>query len=306
MKSVLKLVVSVGLLLGVLPFAPLEAGAEENPPIVTPGNILRFDLGPADPPMPQARFGDQWLIVAKERNRWAVLLGVDIATEPGNYLLAVNHSTTDTLHFSVRARRDPVMRRSPAEAPSLEKEALIEAQLQRIQLGMGKKPEGVAKLPLWRPAPVRLVDRFGTRQILPDGGYRPVRHLSFELASDTTVRAPTDGKVVGVADIGRGRLVALDHGQGLVSVLWPLHETKVKAGETLKQGASVGVNLVAGGAKGEVNWALLMNRAWVHPLVLVEETAPAKTPPEAPGKPPAQKDAAPENTPAKKGRKGNL
>ena len=298
MKPRLTLSAVLGLLC--LAAAPAAAGAvaDGNPPTVTPGNILRFDLGVAEPPMPQARFGDQWLLVSNERNRWVVLLGVDIAAVPGSYLLAVNHPTTDTLLFNVRARRDPVLRRSPAELRALETDTLVEAQLQRIQAGIGKKPEGTARLPLWRPAAARLVDRFGTRQILPDGSYRPIRYVSFELAGDTAVRAPADGKVLGVTEIGRGRLAAINHGQGLVSVLWPLHETRVKAGEALKQGATVGFNLVAGGAKGEIHWALLMNRAWVHPLALVEEPAPAKPPPpETPPRPASPKDAAPAKKP---------
>lgn len=275
---------------------PGRISADDTPLAVTPGNILRFDLGPAEPPMPQVRFGDEWLVVANERNRWTVLLGVDIATVPGNYLLAVNHPSTDTLHFSVRARRDPILRRSTAETRSLESEGFVEAQLQRIQSGMVKKPEGAAQLPFWRPAPAaRLLDRFGARQILPDGSFRPVRYLSFELASDTTVRAPANGKVLQVTEIGRARFVAVDHGQGLVSALWPLHETRVKTGDTLKQGTIIGINLVASGTRGEVNWALLMNRAWVHPLALVAEPETARPAPrEAPASPPSK------NTPAAK------
>lgn len=299
MKRRCFLFAACGGLLPALALAQTGGGAvPEAPPVATPGNILRFDLGPAEPPVPQARFGDQWLVIARERNRWVALLGVDIATVPGNYLLAVNHPTMDTLHFSVRARRDPVVPRSTAAARALGAEALVEAQLQRIQQGMGKKPEGNARLPLWRPVSAPLIDRFGGRYVLADGSYRAVRHVTFDLTADTTVRAPTEGKVLGVTDLGQGRLVVLDHGQGLVSVLWPLHETKVRAGETPKQGAAVGVNLVAGGARGEVNWALLMNRAWVHPMALVEEPAPAKPPPRE--TPPPR--PAPETPPARKPR----
>ncbi|PJA85765.1 MAG: hypothetical protein CO143_00950 [Candidatus Moranbacteria bacterium CG_4_9_14_3_um_filter_45_14] len=67
--------------------------------------------------------------------------------------------------------------------------------------------------------------------------------IDFGGASGTTIRAAADGKVIGTGDLGRyayGKWIAIDHGNGLVTLYGHLRKINVSSGKSVDKGDKIG------------------------------------------------------------------
>jgi len=104
-------------------------------------------------------------------------------------------------------------------------------------------------------------------------GLRGERHrgLDYALPSGTPVRAPGAGRVLLAGPLLlSGGTVAIDHGQGVVSVLQHLSRIDVRPGDDLAAGAAVGLSGDTGlAAEPMLQWRVYLHEVAVDPLVLV-------------------------------------
>jgi murein DD-endopeptidase MepM/ murein hydrolase activator NlpD len=96
------------------------------------------------------------------------------------------------------------------------------------------------------------------------------RGLDYAVPAGTSVRAPGAGRVVFAGPLVlSGETVAIDHGQGIVSVLQHLSRVFVKPGDALAAGADVGVSGATGFApEPMLQWRVYLHAVAVDPLVL--------------------------------------
>jgi murein DD-endopeptidase MepM/ murein hydrolase activator NlpD len=101
------------------------------------------------------------------------------------------------------------------------------------------------------------------------GGERH-RGLDYPLAAETPVRAPAPGTVLFAGTLTlAGGTVAIDHGQGVVSVLHHLSSAAVAAGDSVEAGALVGLSGQSGLApEPMLQWRVYLHGVAVDPLVL--------------------------------------
>jgi len=67
--------------------------------------------------------------------------------------------------------------------------------------------------------------------------------IDFGGTSGTTIMAAADGKVIGTGDLGRyayGKWIAIDHGNGLVTLYGHLSKVNVSSGKSVSQGDTIG------------------------------------------------------------------
>ena len=96
------------------------------------------------------------------------------------------------------------------------------------------------------------------------------RGLDYAVPAGIAVRSPGAGRVVFAGPLVLcGETVAIDHGQGIVSVLHHLSRVFVKAGDALAAGADVGVSGATGFApEPMLQWRVYLHAVAVDPLVL--------------------------------------
>lgn len=96
------------------------------------------------------------------------------------------------------------------------------------------------------------------------------RGVDYAVPVGTAVRAPGAGRVLHAGRLVlSGETVAIDHGQGVVSVLQHLSRVYVKADDTLAAGASVGLSGDTGfAAEAMLQWRVYLHAVAVDPLVL--------------------------------------
>jgi murein DD-endopeptidase MepM/ murein hydrolase activator NlpD len=144
------------------------------------------------------------------------------------------------------------------------------------------RKEGPARftLPLGAPAhPLPEGRDFGSKRIFngtPAG--QPHMGADYTISQGTHVHAVADGTVALAEDqFYAGNAVYIDHGDGLISMYFHLSEIKVKAGQEVKKGDTVGQVGATGRATGaHLFFGIRWHNARINPQFLLEK--PAKIP----------------------------
>lgn len=212
---------------------------------------------------------------------WQGLVGIDLETVPGEYVLKV-HSTTKGgavveagYRLRVEGKDFPVRRLTVADefvTPPKQTLARIGRESKRVSAIF----QAVSEEKLWkgsflRPVPGKATSSFGKRNILNGQVRSPHSGTDFRAGQGTPVTAPNVGKVVLAAELYfSGKTVILDHGLGLYSYLAHLSRLAVQEGDTVSPGSLVGYVGATGRVTGpHLHWSIRMAEARVDPLSLM-------------------------------------
>jgi len=255
-----------------LPVAKATA-LEPNP---VPGGIALVDLGPADQPRPQVRFGTRRIMVIPDGDRWLGVVGLSLETLPGDYIVSVRRdpesSREEKISLTVRPKSYPEQRLTIKEkkyvSPDKEQLARIHREKSHID----------AQFKVWREAPTvplnldwpvdgRLSSPFGLRRYFNDLPRKPHSGIDIAAPSGTDILMPAPGEIIDTGDYYfNGNSVFIDHGQGMVSMFCHLSKISVQKGQNLQRGDKVGEVGMTGRVTGpHLHWSLSLNENRVDP-----------------------------------------
>jgi hypothetical protein len=117
---------------------------------------------------------------------------------------------------------------------------------------------------------------FGLRRIINRQPRSPHSGYDWAAPRGTPVLAANAGRVALVAEhFFPGRLVVLDHGLGLFTLYFHLHEARVAPGERVRRGQSIGAVGATGRATGpHLHFGVTLGGARVDPLALLALSPP--------------------------------
>ncbi len=122
--------------------------------------------------------------------------------------------------------------------------------------------------PFLRPRPTRITSGFGTAREY--NGTVTSRHLGTDFAGavGTPVRATNRGRVALVADFYlAGKVVYLDHGEGLISAYFHLSKALVRTGDTVERGQVIGSVGQSGRVTGpHLHWVMRYGGVTIDPM----------------------------------------
>ena len=112
---------------------------------------------------------------------------------------------------------------------------------------------------------------FGRRRVFNGQPRRPHSGMDFAAEEGTPIIAPSAGKVIELGDFFfSGKLVYVDHGQGLISMFAHLSDIDVVLGEQLKKGQVLGKVGSTGRVTGpHLHWSLGLNGTWIDPSLFL-------------------------------------
>src|SRR5215471_10999682 len=211
-----------------------------------PGGIAIVQLN-ADPNEPRVEYAGHRVAALLQGNRWIAIVGIPLATSPGEQELQVigsqghrnvgfkihsKHYRTQELHVENERQVDPL----PEDLKRIERE--------RVRIDAALATYSTSGAPIFSLAsPVEGIrsDSFGSRRIFNGQPRNPHSGMDIAAASGTPIKSPAPGVVLDVGDFFfNGNTVFVDHGFGLVTMYCHLSRIDVKPGDRVELGSSIG------------------------------------------------------------------
>lgn len=256
-----------------------------------PGGIIDLKINKESTDLPEIKYGLNDVIVLDEGDQWRILIGIDLETLPGDYLLYIKHPNEEisalNQKFSVAQKQpsfllDPQVNGYPV--------ALNEEKFSDITFNNSVEPI----LPLSYPAIGQWTDKFGAIDTSNEGGNIFTRnYISLTTTQALPVTAPHNAIVTRVfitpnsTENRRPNLnlsnnnppakenysIVLDHGRGLYSILTGITDITVEPSNGVRAGAVLGKIYSRNFSSNEPNtliWQTVLNEAYVNPVILTQ------------------------------------
>ena len=259
--------------LSLLAFAavgPALAGLPFRPSPV-PGGVALVPLPGGKPA--EARFEGERVLVLRQGQGWAAVVGIPLSAKPGPVRLEVDGRQVPFILRPAHYPEQHLTLKNPHQVnPDAEEEARIAKEQALIAPVWKDWPEGlVPTLHFLQPTPGRLTSSFGLRRFFNGEARAPHSGLDIAAPQGQAVRAPADGLVMLTGDFFfSGNTVLIAHGEGVVSFLCHMKDLAVKEGQRVKAGDLVGHVGMTGRATGpHLHWSLSLNDARVDPRLFL-------------------------------------
>ncbi|HEX2780161.1 MAG TPA: M23 family metallopeptidase [Gemmatimonadaceae bacterium] len=296
-RHVLSVTLFAATVLGARALGAQDARLAFRPAKPAPGGLVAITVAGADVPgdslvaIHGTMAGEPLHFVADKGGYRAIgAVPVDSTTSVTTIVVILDRASgfCDTLRASVEPPPLPPPSEKLAVAPRFGQPmdsalaARVEAESERAR-AIGRRSHGVPRL--WsaafqKPRPSAVTSRFGTGRLF--NGQVTSRHLGvdFRGASGEPVLAANRG-VVALVDttyLG-GRVVYVDHGEGIVTAYMHLSRALVSAGDTVARGQRVGFVGMTGRVTGpHLHWGARYGALTINPLDLLDVAAPVPRP----------------------------
>jgi murein DD-endopeptidase MepM/ murein hydrolase activator NlpD len=268
----------------------VSAGARQPALTVTyvarslqPGEVVVLEVrAPAGVTQVKATaFGREVPCVETKPGEWRAFAGIDLDVTPGSHVVEVRAAggpdpltgavPLEVLDKAFGTRTLRVAPKFVTPPPSMA--ARLERERERVAAALASSaPRPYWTGPFTSPVEGRAVSGFGVRSVFNGQARDP--HGGADLAgpTGTPVRAPNAGRVVLAAyHYFPGKLVILDHGMNVFSMLAHLSRIDVQEGAEVRRGEVVGLVGATGRVTGpHLHWAVRVGGARVDPFSLIE------------------------------------
>jgi murein DD-endopeptidase MepM/ murein hydrolase activator NlpD len=244
-----------------------------------PGGVALIEIpGAADAPV--AVFDGQRTAVVRDRDRWVAVVGIPLATDPGERTLLVEAgSAVIEIPFTVTVKeyrtQHLTIKNQRQVEPDPEDLKRIESERDRSDAALSRFTLDGAAPPFELTAPVKGArsDSYGSRRFFNGKPRNPHSGMDIAAAKGTPIAAPAAGEVVEVGNFFfNGNTVFIDHGHGLVTMYCHLDKTHVKPGDRLERGQTLGTVGATGRVTGpHLHWGVALNRAMVDPSLFLRD-----------------------------------
>jgi len=220
--------------------------------------------------------------------KWSGLIGIDLDTKPGRYVVNVTGLDVDgkavTVEYPITVAPKTFATRTLTVDPQFvtpPREALarIQKESERVRaIFDAVSPERYWTGPFVLPVPGRPISEFGKRSVYNGEPRSPHAGTDFAGATGTPIKAPNAGKVALAANLFySGNTIILDHGQGLFSYFGHMSAFSAHEGDTVAAGDVVGKVGATGLVTGpHLHWSVRLAGTRVDPLSLVDVLTPHK------------------------------
>jgi murein DD-endopeptidase MepM/ murein hydrolase activator NlpD len=236
-----------------------------------PGGVVKVDL---DAPA-QLTVDGKRVLVMREAGKWVAVVGVPLNAKPGSRLRLEGDRK---LEIKVVAKKYASQTLTvPKEQAELDPAQLAKYEQERKHLQQVLRtfseapPESLA---MREPVSGRRSGSFGLRRIINGNARSPHSGMDIAAPEGTPIAAPRAGRVIDVGEyLFLGRIVVLDHGQGLLSLYAHLSETNAALGEAVAAGAIIGKIGMTGRVTGpHLHFSVYLNTAAVDPALFIRDT----------------------------------
>ena len=217
---------------------------------------------------------------------WYAIAGVPLETKPGAYALSLQGERASGAAVDFEKNLAVGEGQYPSTALKVAPEYVEPPKetLVRIEQEQTVKKDTFAQSasdPLWSgrfklPAKASVSGVFGSARVFNGAKRNQHQGLDFRVPSGTPIHAANAGKVILARNLYfEGNCVAIDHGQGLMTLYLHLSHFKVKEGDRVKKGQLVGLSGGTGRATApHLHFAVRWQGTYLNPATLLKLTPP--------------------------------
>ncbi len=259
--------------------APPSASPSWPTAAAVPGGVALVPVGPAAAPEPLVHYGDHRVLVRAQGDRWVAVVGIALATDPAqaqSLRVTGADGREHPVSFTLRAKRCAEQRLKVAPRHvDLSPEDQARAQRERQHLGAVLSRFSADRVPatlrLQQPGAGPRSSSFGLRRVFNGQPRSP--HAGMDLAAATGTPVGSAGAGV-VADTGDyffgGRVVIVDHGQGLLTFYGHLSAIECTVGQSVQAGTRLGQVGATGRVTGpHLHFSVILNANSVDPALFL-------------------------------------
>ena len=237
-----------------------------------PGGYIDLKLEKLNNNLPEIKFGLREPVIIDEQAHWRVLIGLDLALLPGQYVLYYKHAGDNSSgeHKTIEVLQKVYPFQDLREAnldDAIDTYAPVE--ISSIDFSNTQQPQ----LPLMIPLGGDWTLKFGYQWIVEDTNDVITNNaISIQAGQYSSVLAPQNAIVSNIVmDEQELATVVLDHGRGLYSILRGLTDLTVDIGNGVVSGAVLGrLPAPTDVAQSKLVWQTQLNGVFVDPSLLSE------------------------------------
>ena len=264
----------LGIVLFIMSWVPALQALEWS---ATQGDIVTVDINASAKSITLKCFNKNWPVKRISKEHWRGWIGIDLRQKPATYRVSWTSGTrsidTDSLvvskgkfrisHIKVSKKMavfdKPTLARIRAETKALKATYFEQVDASPDIIMYGKPTEGIESTP------------FGAQRYVNEQARSPHSGIDIAVAAGTTIVTPLAGRVLLVANMYlNGNLVAIGHGNGLVTVYAHMQSAAVKQGEWVETHQPIGKVGSTGRSTGpHLHWGIRFYGARVNPESLL-------------------------------------
>ena len=235
-----------------------------------PGGVAELLLNKQSDEIPEVRYGIREPTILDAGSHWRVLIGIELGTLPGSYVVYVKpaspESTAFTENFQVQQRVYPIK-----EQHQIGETVTQSKRFSDLDYSNSAEP----KLPLRFPVEIDAGwdESFGHLIIGAADELMVQNYVSLTTTALAPVLAPQDAIVSKITtDKQRLSTIYLDHGRGIYSIIRGVQDLSIETGNGVVAGAVIGKLPVKQSNQQTTTlyWQCVMNGIYVNPIVLTQ------------------------------------
>jgi len=248
-----------------------------------PGEVVKVSFKTTDPVKSiRARFaGNDYTLAGISPNMYFALIGLDLSLKPGSHPIVITPVYADGHHERVVKEIHVVEKEFPVKKlwvdekyvtppPDVLMRIREESELLGTIYGM-YSPEWLGEGEFIVPSTGEVAPNFGERRIFNDQPRSPHSGVDISSPYGAPVVASNSGKVVLASNLYyAGNTVIIDHGLGVFTLYLHLSKFRVKRGDNVEKGATLGEIGATGRVTGpHLHWGVKIQGNRVDPFSLL-------------------------------------
>lgn len=242
-----------------------------------PGGIGVISVLASNQPKPFVTYKSSPLALVKGQQNWLAIVGIALNAKSGSHQISIKESSGKkrTKSFNVKSHQYKTQRLTIKNKnkvnPNKKSSKRIEREYLLKQKLKSTFSDNSPRMNFIKPVAGRDSGRFGLRRILNKQKRNPHSGMDIAAAEGIKIKAAEAGRIIFVGDLFfTGKVVYLDHGNGLISLYAHLSKAHVKEGQLVKRGeiiARVGKTGRVTGA--HLHWSVYLNGNAIDPALFI-------------------------------------
>ncbi len=270
---------TIKLFLFILFFYPLSYSNAFPRNSLKPGGLAVISITSSHMVRPTVSYNSSPVALIKGKQNWLAVIGISLKAKIGTHKINIRKASGKkwTKQFSVKPYNYKIQRLTIRNKNKVNPNKKSSKRIEReFQLKQKLKKTFHISDPHFnfiKPVAGRDSGRFGLRRILNKQKRSPHSGMDIAAASGRSVKATETGHILFTGDLFfTGKVIYLDHGNGLLSLYAHLSKINVKQGQKVIRGELIGKVGSTGRSTGaHLHWSVYLNGNAIDPALFINE-----------------------------------